>query len=178
MSEKNVIIWSAHQFLMWSDFKADSNPAVFEDSHSFLKYHYTWKVNSDKIENNILFFVEDLQIFAEFYPNLSWIRNIKKNGELLKHEQGHFDLAELVKINHLEKIQNKFYKKQFPTRGQNEEQRKQFAKEDSTKLIASEIEKLELILSEKRQEYDCVTNFGQTQNEQSKYDLIFQKLRT
>ena len=112
----------------------------FEDAHSFLKYHYTWKINSDKIKNKIIFFVEDLQIFTEFYPNLSWVRDMQKNDELLKYEQGHFDLAELVKINHLEKIQNKFYKKQFPTRGQNEEQRKQFAKEDSTKLIAFEIE--------------------------------------
>ena len=60
---------------------------------------------------------------------------MQENNNLLKHEQGHFDLAELVKWNNLDKIQNEFYKKKFPTRGQNEEQRKQFAREDSGKLI-------------------------------------------
>lgn len=178
MSEKNVIVWSKEDFLKWSDFKADSNPAVFEDSHSFLKYHYTWKIDSDKIGSDIVFFIENIQIFTEFYPNLSWVRPMHENNDLLKHEHGHFDLAELVKWDNLRKIQNRFYNIKFFTRGQNEEQRKQFAKEDSTKLIAREIEKLEIVLSKKRQEYDDITNFGQIKTKQSEYDLIFQRLRS
>ncbi len=43
----------------------------------------------------------------------------------------------------------------------NEEQRKQFAKHDSGKMISEEVEKLEEILSQRRQEYDEQTNFGQ-----------------
>lgn len=177
MSENNVVVWSKDSFLAWSDFKAESNPAIFEDSHSVIKYQFTWTVNSDKVENNILFFIENIQLSVDFHSVLSWVRISQTNDELLKHEQGHFDLAELVKRENLENLENNFYKKQFPTRGQNEEQRKQFAKEDSGKMIAKEIEKLTQLLSQRRQEYDHRTNFGQNLEKQSEYNLKFDKLR-
>ena len=177
MSEINVIIWSKDSFLTLSDFQAESNPATFEDSHSVVKYRYTWTVNSDKMGNQILFFIENIQLAVEFHPLLSWVRISQDNDALLKHEQGHFDLAELVKQENLEELQNKFYDKRFPTRGKNEEQRKQYAKEDSGKMIAKEIEKLEQILSQRRQEYDDQTDFGNNLEKQSEYNLTFDKLR-
>jgi len=177
MSEINVIVWSKDSSLTLSDFQAESNPATFEDSHSVIKYRYTWTVNSDKMGNQILFFIENVQISVEFHPVLSWVRISQSNDGLLKHEQGHFDLAELVKRENLENLQNKFYEKQFPTRGKNEEQRKQYAKEDSGKMIADEIEKLEQIFSQRRQEYDNQTDFGNNLEKQSEYNLTFDKLR-
>jgi len=177
MSEKNVLYWSNDFFLKWSDFNAESNPSFFEDSHSVIKYGYTWTINSDEIGSQILFFIENIQLSVEFYYGLSWVRTLQTNDDLLKHEQGHFDLAELTKRENLEKLQNKFYEKEFPTRGKNEEQRKQFAKEDSGKMIAIEVQKLEEILSQKRQEYDVQTNFGQNLGKQSEYNSIFDRLR-
>ncbi len=177
MSEINVLVWSNDFFLRWSDFNAESNSAVFEDSHSIIKYRHTWTVSSDEIENQIIFFIENIQLSVEFYPDLSWVRTSEANDDLLKHEQGHFDLAELVKRENLEKLQNKFYQKQFPTRGKNEDQRKQFAKEDSGKMIAMDVYKLEEILSKRRQEYDEQTNFGHNLEKQSEYNSIFNKLR-
>jgi len=177
MSEINVLVWSNDSFLRWTDFNAESNPAAFEDSHSIIKYRYTWTINSEKIESQILFFIENIQLSVEFYPGLSWVRTLQTNDDLLKHEQGHFDLAELIKRENLEKLQNKFHNKQFPTRGKNEEQRKQFAKVDSGKMIAIEVEKLEEILSQRRQEYDEQTNFGQNLEKQSEYNSIFDRLR-
>ncbi len=177
MSENNVVVWSKESFLTWSDFKAESNPAIFEDSHSVIKYQFTWTVDSDKIEDNILFLIENIQLSVDFHSILSWVRTSHANVDLLKHEQGHFDLAELVKRENLEKLKIKFYEKQFSTRGQNEEQRKQFAKEDSGKMIAEEIEKLHQLLSKLRQEYDDQTNFGQNLEKQLEYNLKFDKLR-
>ncbi len=177
MSEKNVLVWSNDSFLRWPDFIAESNTAAFEDSHSIIKYSYTWTVHSDEIESQIIFFIENIQLSVEFHPVLSWVRTLQASDDLLKHEQGHFDLAELIKRENLEKLQNKFHKKQFPTRGKNEEQRKQFAKEDSGKMIAIEVEKLEEVLSQRRQEYDQQTNFGQDLEKQSEYNSIFDKLR-
>jgi len=83
----------------------------------------------------------------------------------------------LIKRENLGKLQNKFYEKEFPTRGKNEEQSKQFAKEDSGKMIVIEVQKLEEILSQKRQEYDEQTNFGQNLEKQSEYNSIFDRLR-
>ena len=176
MNENNVIVWSSNSFLTWSNFKAEPNPATFEDSHSFIKYQYTWTLNSDKLGDQILFFIENLQLSVGFHPLLSWVRVPQATDKLLKHEQGHFDLSELVKRENLKKLQNNFYNKHFPTRGQNEEQRKQHAKEDSGKMIAKEIEKLEQLLKQRRQGYDDQTNFGENTEKQSEYDLIFRKL--
>ena len=177
MGEKNVINWSENNSLTWSDFKAESNPAVFEDSHSVIKYHCTWIVDSEKLGRDIVFLIDNIQIVVEFHPVLSWVREAEKTETLLKHEQGHFDLGELVKRENLEKIQEIFYHRQYPTRGKNEEQRKQFAKEDSGKIINEEIEKLEKILLDRRLEYDKLTNFGEHKEQQQKFNEIFDGLR-
>ncbi len=177
MSGNGIMVWSNDSFLRWSDFKAESNPAVFEDSHSFIKYRYTWTVNSDKIGEQVLFFIENIQLYVEFHPVLSWVRHSQANEDLLKHEQGHYDLAELVKRENLEKLRGRFHKDLFPVRGKNEEQEKQFAKYDSGIIIAKEVEKLECIFFQRRQEYDAHTNFSQNSKKQSEYDAIFDSLR-
>ena len=177
MSQNNTIPWSKDYFLDWSDFQAESNPAVFEDVHSTIKYRYTWTVNSDSIGNQIRFFIENIDLTAEFYPLLSWVRQPQATPPLLKHEQGHFDFAELLRSEITEQIQNVFNGKKFPTRGQNPEQQKQFAREDSGLLIANEIKKWEKYLFEKQEEYDKQTNYGQIVEKQQEYDIMFKKLR-
>ena len=131
MSENSTLQWTPDLTLKWSDFQAESNPAIFEDSHSVVKYRFTWTVNSDKIDENVVFLIENIQIFAEFHPLLSWVRSSECNEQLLNHEQGKFDLAEFVKNENIISLEEKFYNRTFQTRGQNEDQRKQYAKEDS-----------------------------------------------
>jgi len=177
MVENDLIEWSSDYFLKWSDFKAEHNPSIFEDSHSTIKYRFTWTVNSDSFDDEIIFLIENIELFVEFYPLLSSVRSTCTTDSLLKHEQGHFDLAEITKNENIEKLRNKFYKKEFLTRGKNEEQRKQFAKEDSGKLIISEIENLEKLLDSQRKKYDEDTDFGQNIEKELEYLQIFNKLR-
>ena len=177
MSQNTVISWSKDYLLDWSDFKAESNPAAFEDAHSTIKYRYTWTVNSDSVGNQIRFFIENIGLTTEFHPLLSWVRQPQATSQLLNHEQGHFDLTELLRPEIITKIQNVFVGKKFPTRGQNQEQQKQFAREDSGLLIAKEIEKLEKYLFEKQEEYDKQTNYGQIIEKQQEYDNLFKNLR-
>jgi len=47
LSETDTLEWSSDYSLTWSDFKAEYNPAIYEDSHSVIKYRFTWTVNSD-----------------------------------------------------------------------------------------------------------------------------------
>jgi len=108
---------------------------------------------------------------------LSWVRPLQNNDFLLAHEQGHFDLGELIRRENLEKLRSVFYEKQFPTRGKNEDQNKQFAKEDSGKMIAIDVEKLEQMLSKKRKEYDDETDFGKNLEKQTEYNDLFAKLK-
>jgi len=176
MSENEIILWSNDISLKWSDFKAESNPAIFEDSHSIIKYGFTWIVNSDKLNEEIVFLIDKIKLTVEFHPLLSWVREFESNDNLLKHEQGHFDLAEMTKRNYDKVFENKFYGKIFPTRGQNDAQRKQFAKEDSGRMISIEVNKLSSILAKKREEYNVETDFGKNMENQIKYTTNFKKL--
>ena len=176
MSENDVVEWSQNDSLTWSDFKAESNPAIFEDSRSTIKYRFTWTINSDKLNDKIVFFIENIQLTVEFHPLLSWVRFSEASDNLLKHEQGHFDLAETIRREHVKLLENKFYEKVFPTRGQNDAQRKQFAKEDSGRMISKEVDKLTETLTKKREEYDVETNFGNNIEIELKYAKIFEKL--
>ena len=177
MIENEVIHWSDNPILNVSNFMAEPNPGIFEDSHSVIKYGFTWVVNSEQFDDQVVFSVENIQLSVEFNPLLSWIRISEFNDSLLKHEQGHFDLAEIIKRKHQKIFENELYDKHFPTRGKNDAQRKQYAKEDSGKMISLEVEKLNLRLKEKRNEYDWKTNFGKNISEQEKYNEIFDKLR-
>lgn len=177
MSQNNPVSWSRDYLLNWSDFQAESNPATFEDAHSTIKYHYTWIVNSDSVGSKIRFFIENIGLTVEFYPLLSWVRQPQATNHLLKHEQGHFDLAELLRPEITKQIQNVFDGKKFPTQGQNPEQQKQFAREYSGSMITKEVEKWEKYLFEKQEEYDKQTNYGQILEKQQEYDDVFKKLR-
>ena len=176
MSSNDIISWSQDYCLKWSDFKAESNPGIYEDSHSFIKYGFTWVVDSDKLNKNIVFLINQITISVEFHPLLSWVRTSELNDSLLKHEQGHFDLAEMIKRNHDKVFATKFNGKVFPTRGQNDAQRKQFAKEDSGRMLSNEVSTLSNILSKKREEYDVETDFGRNLIMQSKYDEVFKNI--
>jgi hypothetical protein len=178
MGEKTTLEWTTNFILSWTDFQAESNPAVFEDSHSVIKYRFTWIVNSEKVDEKIVFLIEDISLFVEFHPLLSWVRQSEANDSLLNHEQGNFDLAELIKHENIVNLQKQFYNKHFSTRGQNDEQRKQFAKEDSGKMINEQVEKLQNLFDERSQKYHNETNYGIHLDVQSKYDLTFKQLRT
>jgi hypothetical protein len=177
MGQDNIVTWSKDYFLDWSDFQADANPSTFEDAHSTIKYRCTWTVNSDVTDNQIRFFIENIRLIVEFHPLLSWVRFFQVKSDLLKHEQGHFDLAELLRPEIMEQIRNVFYGKKFLTLGRTQEQQKQFARENSTLMITNEIEKWEEYLFEKRKDYDTQTNFGQIVEKQQEYDNKFREMR-
>ena len=129
------------------------------------------------MKGEIVFLIENIQIFTEFHPLLSWVRLSESEASLLNHEQVKFDLAELVKRENIVSLQDKFYNKHFPTRGQNEDQRKQYAKEDSGKMINKEVEKLQKLFDEKCLKYDDETNYGQNTDEQSRYDRLVKQIK-
>ena len=177
MEDTDIITWSDNYYLKWSDFLADPNPSAFEDSSSNIKYHHTWTVQSEMADEKIFYLINKLQLSTLFLRHLSWVRIQHSSNNLLKHEQGHFDLAESLRNTIVQNIENEFKERRFPTRGQNEEQRKQFAREDSGLLIAKELQKWNETLFEKRKQYDEETEYGINLEKQKEYDEIFHKLR-
>jgi hypothetical protein len=87
----SVIKWSENYRLQYSDFMgedkaAHTNSQVLFDTSAAMHYSIRWKVKLDSGKNRI-------SAFAVFYPKISWMS--QKGPFVLKHEQGHFDIAEI-----------------------------------------------------------------------------------
>ena len=177
MSTQEYLVWSRDRLLLWSDYTADANPSVYEDASSYIKYNCTWVVNSKEIDGKINFSIEDIKLVACFYPHLSWVRSAHATEQLLRHEQGHFDLAEMIRTELVSTLENYFKDKSYTTRGQNQDQQKQFAREDSGALVFKQLEVVQSILEQKRKEYDQITEYGHNVNKQQTYDQTLSSLR-
>jgi hypothetical protein len=83
-SDENLIEWNASRKLSWSDFKGTPNPAstnaALTNSSITVEFGYNEKGLTHSIK-------------CRFNKSLSWVR--VKNDYILKHEQGHFDIAEI-----------------------------------------------------------------------------------
>lgn len=177
MENNDILSWSKEHFLKWSDFKADFNPAAFEDSFSQIRYHHTWIIDSEMSNGDIYFLISNIKLETQFLKHLSWVKLQNASSTLLDHEQGHFDLAEFMKPNFEELLKKKFYGIKFPTRGQNEDQRKQFAREDSGYFILKELKKFSKILEREREKYSEETDYGKISKIQKAYQEKFRILR-
>ncbi|AFS80686.1 hypothetical protein NKOR_03980 [Candidatus Nitrosopumilus koreensis AR1] len=104
--EPQVIIWNNTQILKWSDFKKKSDPDSEASANAAIGFESKPIIEYLKVGKQLKYKIKDLQLNAIFIPNLSWVTkniNLKEGNLLLKHEQGHFDLAEEV----IRKIKNK-----------------------------------------------------------------------
>src|SRR5215471_8038298 len=78
--------WLQHPRLTWDDFKGQpaksvSYPSVVSDTG----FKYQLGCRSGLL---------DIEAAAFFWPSGSWVRPDGKTPGLLRHEQGHFDIAE------------------------------------------------------------------------------------
>ena len=89
--EKNEKIkWDEKRPLNWADFKAepDTTNDYSANTNSGMSYSWNYSTASGKP-------VLEHEVFSNFYPNLSWVKDIENEEYLLAHEQLHFDISEL-----------------------------------------------------------------------------------
>jgi hypothetical protein len=84
------LTWTEHPALTWDDFNAQppksvAYPSALSDTG--FKFQLVCR-------NGML----DVDAAAFFSPSGSWVNPTTKNADLLKHEQGHYDMAELYAL--------------------------------------------------------------------------------
>lgn len=178
MDENNIVAWSSQKFLNWTDFKAEPNPALYQDAFSKIRYGYTWTLNSEKMGTDVFFYIDKINLTTQFLKHLSWVREQVATDHLLRHQQGFFDLAEEIRPKIVQLLQEKLIHKRYPTKGKNEEESKQYARESSEMLIRTELNALyqETFLVEAKK-YALDTEHGENTTKQEEYDNRFKKLR-
>lgn len=179
-SELAVIIWNKVRILKWNDFKKKSNSKDEVSAIAAIGFETKPIIEHIRMGNKFKFKIREMQLNTVFIPDFSWvIKNIsKKEGALLlKHEQGHFDLAEEITRKTRMQTNNRFQNKVFTVKGKNEDQAKKDAILRATK-IRKEIEcKLQKELKNQETQYDDKTNHGLITKYQKIYNKRFEKLR-
>ena len=85
--EKRFLEWDPNQKLEWSDFTSMPDSLNQHRAMTFTKIKT--KVHSYSIDSIVY------DVYCYFDRDLSWTKD-KSSQELLDHEQGHFDISELV----------------------------------------------------------------------------------
>ena len=92
LNAQSTITWTKDLLLKWSDFKALPDTEILAYAQTSYKIEITPSDVSVDQNNNIQNY-KSLNVIANFYTNHSWV--FKKDVNLLKHEQLHFDIAGL-----------------------------------------------------------------------------------
>ena len=103
--QENFIRWNDKEPLQWEDFGGKIKDTSWLDAECFAEIRYNYQFKS----------LKDFQfdVFANFDKNTSWIRKESQSEALLKHEQLHFDIAELYSLRIKEIFENYRYTKNF-----------------------------------------------------------------
>ena len=136
----SIIEWNHNQKLSWNDFLDKPDDNIIADALTSYKIEVIPSNvivdEQDRIQN-----YHELSVKANFYKYHSW--SIEKTKELLKHEQLHFDIAEL----YARKMRKEFVKMQ----NKNESRFESYL--NCYNQLWKECRKLQ-------QEYDFETNHG------------------
>jgi hypothetical protein len=143
------IEWSTQRKLTWEDFKGKINPASEMVAMSDCGISSKMKAEKDTLS----FLVE-----SYFIPHNSWIKEKKENTKLLNHEQGHFDINEI--------IARKFRMELAKTP----------LKKTTVNVIFRDLQKKYFSLLDKEQGlYDIETNHSKNYNKQLEWDNKIEK---
>ena len=178
--ELPVIIWNKTRILKWDDFKKKPDSEAKASAISAIGFESKPLIEHIKTGSKFKFKIKDMQLHAIFIPGLSWVtKNISEKGStlLLKHEQGHFDLAEEITRRTRIKTTNRFQNKSFIVKGKNEDKAKKNAILQVTKIRKEIDGKLQKELKSKEAKYEDKTNHGLIIKYQEKYNKRFEKLR-
>src|SRR5579872_4267773 len=121
--ELSVIIWKKTQVLKWVDFKKKPDLKSKASASSAIGFESKPFIEHIKAGNKFKFKIKDMQFNAVFIPDLSWVvKNVSKKDSksLLKHEQGHFDLAEEITRKTRTKTTSHFHNRSLIVKGKNE----------------------------------------------------------
>lgn len=142
--ESEIIGWSKSSPLNWSDFKGGIDVKNIHDAISTCDIFFKYRRVSDTLR---------LTVRCDFHKYKSWVKTEKQTKYLLKHEQGHFDIAEL----YTRKLRKSYSTFKFTRSNYKNELNNLYQKVNAEKLNRQTM-------------YDAETNHSQIKNKQIEWD--------
>jgi hypothetical protein len=175
--EPDSIEWNSDFYLSHNNFSGVVNETDSHDANTDAGVNYFFErvITEDKKRWKIK--IEQIWTRAYFFPNSSWLGstilgeiNLQR---LIKHEQGHFDLAEKCARRFERKLKHKFQNKTFSFN-------KKLVLDPESEVknqIQIDFEILNEELMQGHVDYDKITNHGLIIAEQEKFNARFEQLR-
>ena len=104
-AQDSIYIWAENRTIRWDDFLGQVNDSSIYDAEAFaeVRYKYEFQENgSPKFE-----------VFATFNRRTSWSKRHRQSESLLRHEQLHFDIAQLYALKLKEEFERYQYTDDF-----------------------------------------------------------------
>ncbi len=88
--DNGKLVWKEDRKLQWSDFKGTpiSHPSFVASTNTGLNFGYSYTLAHNTVS-------VDFSVESFFNPQKSWYLPKEVSPEILRHEQGHFDISEL-----------------------------------------------------------------------------------
>jgi len=179
-TDEDYVFWNQRR-LTGDDFQGPIENANETIARTYATMQLDWneKIFQDGLSYN--FKIENIKTDSIFGRKKSWAKpefyeNNERHSRMLKHEQGHFDLCEECtrqlrdKVMHLEG-------QDFTCEGDNEEERKEFAHKEATKIMEEIYNPESQRHTNLQREYEEQTNHGWNIEQQNIWDARFQQLR-
>jgi uncharacterized protein DUF922 len=149
LAADHAFAWSAGRPLAWSDFQGSPPTEGAEGAKTSYTLYYAWKCRGEVFE---------FRAIAGFRPRQSWVKAIVLNdstqrGTVLRHEQTHFDLAEV----HARRMRRAFADLARPCANTDAELR----------ALAERLAQQELV---EQRRYDAETNHGLVADQQAAWN--------
>lgn len=172
------IPWSHDRLLTWDDFQGEVDMSNEHQALSATNLAHTTDFDPIQKSFKIKLKINWVKMDASFFPHRSWVKPEHKTNGLLNHEQGHFDISELVAREIEEKINQKFKGKMISSNYRSIEDADKETKQIITKLIKKETDRISEIAKFSHNRYDKETNHGRILDKQWEYDEKFKLLRS
>lgn len=156
----NLIPWNQHDPLEWGDFMGTPNATSPHDAETVTVLSSEWEgepTEDGKVN------VTSVSATASFNKTASWVKENKNTTELLKHEQGHFDLAEIharEKQKDMEKLVGKIFD----------------SEDDVNEEIHKICKKVQKKLDDWNEMYDKQTDHGKDEKKQQQWEEKIKKM--
>jgi len=123
LAGSDMIQWDENRKLTWDDFQGNpyssSNPtfhstAYGATTYSYTTYDFSWEFSNAQ---GCYYKYTNISSTAHFDKSKSWVREGYVTDFVLKHEQGHFDIAQISADSFNEQVQSELMGKEFPCPG-------------------------------------------------------------
>lgn len=179
MSSEEYFVWAKDRLLTWNDFQGEPDATSQSWMHALSATTLTQFTDFDPImkSTKIKLKINWVRIEARFVPHRSWVKEGRKTPDLLKHEQGHFDIAELMAREITEKMNKKLKGKSIMSPYSTLDEADKDPQNLITKFAKKEFDILEKTAKFTHEKYDKDTNHGRITNIQHNYNEKFVQLR-